>query len=122
MEVDTCSMAERIVAGTRLLAIRMALVLRRTTHVGLEIRGCTVAQWTRRKQRKMEAREHLRQPFTPGLVDSEGAVHFSAASSATSRGGEAAIDVRVGGSNGPAKKNKHSSVHCTISVDITQTS
>lgn len=107
----------------RLLAIRMALVLRRTTHVGLEIRGYTVAQWQKRKQRKMDAQERLHKPFTPlqhGSVN-EGTVYLSATNSTTGRG-KPAIDISVSGSDHLAGKSRNSAVHSTVSVDITPTS
>ena len=47
----------------RLLAIRMALVLRRSTHIGLDIRGYTVAQWRKREEKKREAKEHLSRSY-----------------------------------------------------------
>lgn len=107
----------------KLLAIRMALVLRRTTHVGLEIQGYTVAQWQKRKQRKMDAQERLHKPFTPlqhGSVN-EGTVYLSATNSTTGRG-KPAIDISVSGSDHLAGKSRNSAVHSTVSVDITPTS
>lgn len=92
----------------------MALVLRRTTHVGLEIRGYTVAQWRRKQRRISEAKERLGQAFST-QSSSEGAVHFSAAHSETRRGGRDEEGVDIIGS----VKRDTCRGQSTITVDVT---
>ena len=107
----------------RLLAIRMALVLRRTTHIGLEIQGYTVAQWKRRREKKMHAKEQLQRAFGAGAPSedssvllggsaSEDMIHYSAARG-TPEGGVAIGGVVDGIDRHPAR------VQSTVSVDLT---
>lgn len=78
--------------------------------MGLDIRGYTVAQW-KRKQRKMEVKDHLSQAFS-SQVSSEGVVHFSAASETRrGEGREEAIDI--------SKERDMYRGQSTVSVDIT---
>ena len=66
----------------RFLAIKMALVLRRSTHGKLDIQGYSVTEWKRRKERKKEARHHLNHAFTSG----GGGVAYSAGSGGSGAG------------------------------------
>ena len=71
--------------------------------MGLEIRGYTVDQWNRRKQKKMEAKDRLGRSYScsSSQASSEGVVHFNPSQEAL------AIDVPTG-----------RSTTRTISVDV----
>jgi hypothetical protein len=87
----------------------MALVLRRTTHVGLEIRGWTVAQWKRRQQKKMEAKGRLDRAYScSSQSSSEEVVRFSA----SERRGEGTVT--IAGNSGSGERDRR-----TVLVDIT---
>ncbi len=86
------------IISLRLLAIRMALVLRRSTHVGLDIHGYTVAQWRRRKERKRGHRDIASWSGRPevsahdqpvSIECPQGLVHYTAATTSSSEGGVA---------------------------------